>query len=202
MKVSKQSNFLKYKEVIKIYIQLKYSPQLIDELKQKQVSYIYICIYIYKLAFVFQAITACLIKKILYSKRLLIDHVEALEQSMLHMQDVTALVKVENEAVLQSKNSLIEFFTARNACILLGSTLLEHFITPKALRFTLLPSLLLSSGFGAMYVVKNVFVFRNKIVERELENLIRTIDEFGNCIRRNMTYFSEVLIMKPQELIE
>lgn len=95
-----------------------------------------------------------------------------------------------------------EIFTARNTCILLGSTILEHLITPRAFRLTLIPSLVVTGGFSALYVVKNVFGFRNKYVERELENLIRTIDEFGNCIRRNMTYFNEIIIMKQHELIE
>lgn len=95
-----------------------------------------------------------------------------------------------------------EIFTARNACILLGTTILEHLITPRALRLTLLPSLVVTGGFSTLYVVKNVFGFRNKYVERELENLIHTIDEFGNCIRRNMTYFNEIIIMKQHELIE
>lgn len=95
-----------------------------------------------------------------------------------------------------------EIFTARNACILLGTTILEHFVTPRALRVTLLPSLVVTGSFSALYVVKNIFGFRNKIVERELENLIRTIDDFGNCIRRNMTYFNEIIIMKQHELIE
>lgn len=95
-----------------------------------------------------------------------------------------------------------EIFTARNTCILLGTTILEHLITPRAFRLTLIPSLVVTGGFSALYVVKNVFGFRNKYVERELENLIRTIDEFGNCIRRNMTYFNEIIIMKQHELIE
>ncbi|XP_037950697.1 uncharacterized protein LOC119681540 [Teleopsis dalmanni] len=107
-----------------------------------------------------------------------------------------------NVGTVKDKQLANDIFTARNTCALIGGTILEHFVTPKYLRFTLLPTLLLTSGFTAMYMVKNVFVFRNKIVERELDNLIRTIDEFGNCIRRNMTYFNEIIIMKPEELIE
>lgn len=95
-----------------------------------------------------------------------------------------------------------EIFTARNTCLLLGSTVLEHFITPRALRLLLVPSAVVAGSFSALYAVKKVFGFRNKIVEREFENLIRTIDDFGNCIRRNMTYFNEIIIMKQQELIE
>lgn len=143
--------------------------QLADELKQKQ------------------AITDQLLQRILYSKRLLVDHVEALEQCM---QQYPAIVAGR------------QLLTTRNACLLLGSTLLEHFITPRGLRLTLLPSVVLSSTFGALYAVKSVFVCRNKMVVRKLEELVKTIDEFGNCIRRNMTYFQEIIIMKQAELIE
>lgn len=114
-------------------------------------------------------------------------------------QDVCDSGKVLNNA---QSVAWPEIFTARNACILLGTTILEHLITPRALRLTLLPSVVVTGGFSALYVVKNVFGFRNKYVERELENLIHTIDEFGNCIRRNMTYFNEIIIMKQHELIE
>ncbi|KAM7359703.1 diamond [Cochliomyia hominivorax] len=181
-------------------MKLQVSRQLTDELKQKQ------------------TITNSLINKILYSKRLLVDHVEALEQCMLFMQDVPSLHgataktttitgqdkcdgKVINKAPAQ-EILWPEIFTARNTCILLGTTILEHLITPRAFRITLIPSLIVTGSFSALYVVKNVFGFRNKYVERELENLIRTIDEFGNCIRRNMTYFNEIIIMKQHELIE
>ncbi|XP_065372009.1 uncharacterized protein dind [Calliphora vicina] len=178
-------------------MKLQVSRQLTDELKQKQ------------------TITNSLINKILYSKRLLVDHVEALEQCMLFMQDTplpsstatntTGQDKCDGKDKCFKKSDEIlwpEIFTARNACILLGSTILEHLITPRAFRLTLIPSLAVTGGFSALYVVKNVFGFRNKYVERELENLIRTIDEFGNCIRRNMTYFNEIIIMKQHELIE
>lgn len=117
----------------------------------------------------------------------MVDHVEALEQCMQ-----------QNTVIVTGRQLL----TTRNACILLGGTLVEHLITPRGLRLTLLPAALLSSTFGALYAVKNVFVCRNKIVERKLEELIKTIDEFGNCIRRNMTYFQEIIIMKQAELIE
>ncbi|XP_034487674.1 uncharacterized protein LOC117791872 [Drosophila innubila] len=143
--------------------------QLADELKQKQ------------------AITDQLLQRILYSKRLLVDHVEALEQCM--QQCPTNLTGRQ-------------LLSTRNACLLLGSTLLEHLITPRGLRLTLLPAVVLSSTFGALYAVKSVFVCRNKMVERKLEELVKTIDEFGNCIRRNMTYFQEIIIMKQAELIE
>ncbi|KAI8130786.1 hypothetical protein FF38_00417 [Lucilia cuprina] len=178
-------------------MKLQVSRQLTDELKQKQ------------------TITNSLINKILYSKRLLVDHVEALEQCMLFMQDTplptTAAAANKSHDKCDGKDKCInkqqeicwpEIFTARNACILLGSTILEHLITPRAFRLTLIPSFVVTGGFSALYVVKNVFGFRNKYVERELENLIRTIDEFGNCIRRNMTYFNEIIIMKQHELIE
>lgn len=95
-----------------------------------------------------------------------------------------------------------QLLTTRNACVILGGTLVEHFITPRGLRLTLLPAALLSSTFVALYAVKNVFVCRNRIVESKLEELVKTIDEFGNCIRRNMTYFQEIIIMKQAELIE
>ncbi|KAH8417946.1 hypothetical protein KR222_009027, partial [Zaprionus bogoriensis] len=145
--------------------------QLADELKQKQ------------------AITDRLLQRILYSKRLLVDHVEALEQCMQQQQ------QPEGAAGRQ-------LLTTRNACLLLGGTILEHLLTPRGLRLTLLPAALLSSTFGALYAVKNVFVCRNKMVERQLEELVKSIDEFGNCIRRNMTYFQEIIIMKQAELIE
>ncbi|KAM8705114.1 hypothetical protein ACLKA7_009558 [Drosophila subpalustris] len=143
--------------------------QLADELKQKQ------------------AITDQLLQRILYSKRLLVDHVEALEQCM---QQCPTTVTGR------------QLLTTRNACFLLGSTMLEHFITPRGLRLTLIPAVVLSSTFGTLYAVKSVFVCRNKMVERKLEELVKTIDEFGNCIRRNMTYFQEIIIMKQAELIE
>ncbi|XP_030371735.1 uncharacterized protein LOC115622019 [Scaptodrosophila lebanonensis] len=143
--------------------------QLANELKQRQ------------------AITDHLLQQILYSKRLLVDHVEALEQCMQQLtQPVTGG----------------ELLTTRNACLLLGGTIVEHFVTPRGLRLTLLPAVLLSGTFGALCAVKSVFVCRNKIVERKLEQLIKSIDEFGNCIRRNMTYFQEIIIMKQAELIE
>uniref|UniRef100_T1P917 Uncharacterized protein n=1 Tax=Musca domestica TaxID=7370 RepID=T1P917_MUSDO len=172
------------------------SRQLSEELKQKQ------------------AATDSLINKILYSKRLLVDHVEALEQCMAYMQE-RSFETIESSAGAdatdsnaQTSNALRigaqwpEIFTARNTCLLLGSTVLEHFITPRALRLLLVPSAVVAGSFSALYAVKKVFGFRNKIVEREFENLIRTIDDFGNCIRRNMTYFNEIIIMKQQELIE
>ncbi|XP_053946572.1 uncharacterized protein LOC128855583 [Anastrepha ludens] len=177
--------------VMDSFLQPQLRSQFADEVKQKQ------------------AITDQLINKILYSKRLLVDHVEALEQCLRHVKQApdqtdsnsagTAAITGENVRYMKSNG---EIFTARNTCILLGTTLLEHFVTPKALRLTLVPSLLLTAGFSAIYMVKNIFIFRNKIVESELNSLIRTIDEFGNCIRRNMTYFNEILIMKQQELIE
>ncbi|XP_067631818.1 uncharacterized protein dind [Eurosta solidaginis] len=174
----------------------KFRSHIIDEVKQKR------------------AITDQLINKILYSKRLLVDHVEALEQCLRHVKpsrQARDQTDSSNKAVSTNNNhkcvaaaptSSGEIFTARNTCILLGTTILEHFVTPKALRLTLLPSLLLTTGFSAIYMIKNIFIFRNKIVENELDSLIRTIDEFGNCIRRNMTYFNEILIMKQEELIE
>lgn len=95
-----------------------------------------------------------------------------------------------------------QLLTTRSACILLGGTVLQHLVTPRGLRLSLMPSILLTTTFGALCVVKSVFVCRNKIVERKLEELVKTIDEFGNCIRRNMTYFQEIIIMKQAELIE
>ncbi|XP_068152574.1 uncharacterized protein dind [Drosophila tropicalis] len=145
--------------------------QLMDELKQRQV------------------ITDNLLQKILYSKRLLVDHVEALELCMQQL----------NETCPSPHRQLL---TTRNACLLVGCSVLEHFITPRSMRLLLLPSALITGTFGALYAVKSVFVCRNKIVERKLEQLVQTIDEFGNCIRRNMTYFQEIIIMKQAELIE
>lgn len=174
----------------------------------------HIC-YQYVISFFLQAIADSLIHKILYSKRLLVDHVEALEQCMVFMQEQSSSLTAANTS--QSRDttdfasrsravmkSLVgpEIFTARNTCLLLGSTVLEHIITPRALRLMLIPSAVVAGSFSALYVVKTVFGFRNKIVERELENLVRTIDDFGNCIRRNMTYFNEIIIMKQHELIE
>ncbi|EDV48575.1 uncharacterized protein LOC6551792 [Drosophila erecta] len=146
--------------------------QLADDLKQKQV------------------IQDHLLQKILYSKRLLVDHVEALEHCMQELQ-------------MSSKpGSGRQLLTTRNACLILGGTLLEHLITPRGIRYTMVPSILISGTFAALFAVKSVFVCRNKIVERKLEQLVKTIDEFGNCIRRNMTYFQEIIIMKQAELIE
>lgn len=138
---------------------------------------------------------------------------DALEQCVLVMHEIT--LPSANTAAGQDKcdgkgqssktqGEILwpEIFTARNTCILLGATILEHLITPRAFRLTLIPSLVATGGFSALFVLKNVFGFRNNYVERELENLIRTIDEFGNCIRRNMTYFNEIIIMKQHELIE
>ncbi|XP_011188026.2 uncharacterized protein LOC105215683 [Zeugodacus cucurbitae] len=149
-----------------------------------------------------QAISDHLINKILYSKRLLVDHVEALEQCLRTIKQPVQSTDQTDASGVGTAISRAEIFTARNTCILLGTTILEHFVTPKWLRLTLVPSLLLTTGFSAIYMVKNIFIFRNKMVESELDSLIRTIDEFGNCIRRNMTYFNEILIMKQQELIE
>ncbi|XP_055849857.1 uncharacterized protein LOC129914564 [Episyrphus balteatus] len=140
-------------------------------------------------------ITQRIIHQILYSKRLLADHVESLEHCLSFLQQ-------QQEASSLTEKKPVEIFTARNTCVLLGSTILEHFITPKSLKLTLIPSVLFTASFSALFVVKNIFVFRNKVVERDLEKLIRSIDEFGNCIRRNMTYFNEVLVMKASELIE
>ncbi|XP_075147629.1 diamond [Haematobia irritans] len=178
-------------------LELKLSPQLADELKQKK------------------AARDSLINKILYSKRLLVDHVEALEQCMVFMQQqpIPPSPKESDQSkdttdfagrIGRATSSIFwpEIFTARNTCLLLGSTVLEHFITPRAMRLVLVPSAVVAGGFSALYAVKKVFGFRNRIVERELENLIRTIDDFGNCIRRNMTYFNEIIIMKQHELIE
>ncbi|XP_039957170.1 uncharacterized protein LOC120772549 [Bactrocera tryoni] len=166
---------------IESFLQPQLRKQFADEVKQKQ------------------AISDHLINKILYSKRLLVDHVEALEQCL---RNINQPVDETDTRSAGTAISSAEIFTARNTCILLGTTILEHFVTPKWLRLTLVPSLMLTTGFSAIYMIKNIFIFRNKIVESELDSLIRTIDEFGNCIRRNMTYFNEILIMKQQELIE
>ncbi|XP_017035422.1 uncharacterized protein dind [Drosophila kikkawai] len=144
--------------------------QLGDDLKQKQV------------------IQDRLLQKILYSKRLLVDHVEALEQCIQELQAAANLGR--------------QLLTTRNACLILGGTVVEHLITPRSVRYTMIPSILISGTFAALCAVKSVFVCRNKIVERKLEQLVKTIDEFGNCIRRNMTYFQEIIIMKQAELIE
>ncbi|KAI8044600.1 uncharacterized protein LOC128252417 [Drosophila gunungcola] len=144
--------------------------QLADDLKQKQV------------------IQDRLLQKILYSKRLLVDHVEALEQCVQELQ--------------ASSHPCRQVLTTRNACLILGGTLLEHLITPKSIRYTMVPSILITGTFATLCAVKSVFVCRNKMVERKLEQLVKTIDEFGNCIRRNMTYFQEIIIMKQAELIE
>ncbi|EDW54621.1 uncharacterized protein LOC6613733 [Drosophila sechellia] len=146
--------------------------RLADDLKQKQV------------------IQDHLLQKILYSKRLLVDHVEALEHCMQELQ------------IASSASPDRQLLTTRNACLILGGTLLEHLITPRGIRYTMVPSILISGTFAALFAVKSVFVCRNKIVERKLEQLVKTIDEFGNCIRRNMTYFQEIIIMKQAELIE
>lgn len=121
------------------------------------------------------------------------DHVESLEQCIAYLQTTCGVT---------GGKAVQEIFTLRNTCVLLGTTLLEHIITPKSFRNTIIPSAILSGTFSALYMVKNIFRFRNKIVEKELERLICTIDEFGNCIRRNMTYFNEILMMKTAELIE
>ncbi|XP_020812854.1 uncharacterized protein LOC110187738 [Drosophila serrata] len=144
--------------------------QLGDDLKQKQV------------------IQDRLLQKILYSKRLLVDHVEALEQCIQELQ--------------AAANPSRQLLTTTNACFILGTTVIEHLITPRSVRYTMIPSILVSGTFAALCAVKSVFVCRNKIVERKLEQLVKTIDEFGNCIRRNMTYFQEIIIMKQAELIE
>ncbi|XP_017102100.2 uncharacterized protein dind [Drosophila bipectinata] len=143
---------------------------LADDLKQKQ------------------AIQDRLLQKILFSKRLLVDHVEALEQCL---QELSKSTKPSRQ-----------WLTTRNASLLLGGTLVEHLVTPKGIRYTMVPSILITGTFAALFAVKSVFVCRNKIVERKLEQLVKTIDEFGNCIRRNMTYFQEIIIMKQAELIE
>lgn len=115
---------------------------------------------------------------------------EALEHCMQELQTAS------------SASSGRQLLTTRNACLILGGTLLEHLITPRGIRYTMVPSILISGTFAALFAVKSVFVCRNKIVERKLEQLVKTIDEFGNCIRRNMTYFQEIIIMKQAELIE
>lgn len=151
----------------------------------------------------------------MYSKRLLVDHVEALEQCMVLISDKPTTIASVFAAAGQDEHDgkekcskmthhLLwpEIFTARNTGILLGTTVLEHLITPRAFRLTTIPAIVASGCFGALYAAKYVFGFRNKYVEREMENLIKTIDEFGNCIRRNMTYFNEIIIMKQHELIE
>lgn len=102
----------------------------------------------------------------------------------------------------KSSNPNRQFLTTRNASLLMGGILVEHLVTPKGIRYTMVPSILIAGTFAALYAVKSVFVCRNKIVERKLEQLVKTIDEFGNCIRRNMTYFQEIIIMKQAELIE
>ncbi|KAH8292083.1 hypothetical protein KR054_004583, partial [Drosophila jambulina] len=154
-----------------LYLQQRFElRQLGDDLKQKQV------------------IQDRLLQKILYSKRLLVDHVEALEQCIQELQ--------------AAANPSRQLLTTRNACLILGGTVIEHLITPRSVRYTMIPSILISGTFAALCAVKSVFVCRNKIVERKLEQLVKTIDEFGNCIRRNMTYFQEIIIMKQAELIE
>ncbi|KAH8384146.1 hypothetical protein KR009_012249, partial [Drosophila setifemur] len=144
--------------------------QLADDLKQKQ------------------AIQESLLHQILYSKRLLVDHVEALEQCM--------------QELARCSTPSRQLLTTRNACFLLGGTLLEHLVTPRGIRYTMVPTIMITGTFAALYAVRSIFVCRNKIVERKLEQLVKSIDEFGNCIRRNMTYFQEIIIMKQAELIE
>ncbi|XP_055385112.1 putative leucine-rich repeat-containing protein DDB_G0290503 isoform X2 [Condylostylus longicornis] len=35
-----------------------------------------------------------------------------------------------------------------------------------------------------------------------MDKFIQALDNFGNCIKRNIMYFNEILVMKPKELIE
>jgi len=136
---------------------------------------------------------------------LLIDHVNALEQCMELMKDksnkpisIADVIDTELFQRLTKKNVL----TFRTACIIFGTTALKTYILPKSLRFLLIPSMILASGFTSAFLIKSFFMCRNKYIESELDQLIKTIDDFSNCIRRNMTYFNEILIMKQHELIE
>lgn len=139
----------------------------------------------------------------MYSKRLLVDHVEALEQCLIYHSPTTLAQKDEVDNKMHSHQALCpELLNMRNFCILWGTAALEHIITPRILRFTLIPSVVFASGFSALYMMKRIFGLRNQIIKTELDYLIQTIDEFSNCIRRNMTYFNEIVNMKQQELLE
>ena len=132
-----------------------------------------------------------LVHKILNSKCLLKNHSLVLQQCML-----------PNNQICENSSKPFKFFTACNACLLLGSTLLAHWITPKSMRLTVKASLVLTASFGVLYVVKNFFVCCDKRVENKLNDLVGTMEDFSNCIRCNISFFDEVAKLDDTDLMQ
>ena len=133
-----------------------------------------------------QKLSINIVHTILFSKRLLVDHVECLEGCLPTIDSVPTS----------------EVFTLCNTSLIVASTILQKLITPRSLKFTVIPFSIVATGFCCFYLAKKISDVRLKYIERETEKLIDAIDKFGNCIKRNITYFNEILAMKASELIE
>lgn len=93
-------------------------------------------------------------------------------------------------------------FTVRNTCLLVVGTCLQAYFTPRNYKLTTVPLILASGTFTGVTVAKSLVSLKHKIAVRDLLSFIKSLDEFGNCIKRNTTYFNEILMMKSIELIE
>lgn len=79
---------------------------------------------------------------------------------------------------------------------------MQAYFTPRNYKMTTVPLILASGTFTGVTIAKSVVSLKHKISLNHLQSFIKSLDEFGNCIKRNTTYFNEILMMKSIELIE
>lgn len=102
------------------------------------------------------------------------------------------------EAAQEPRN----IFTIRNNVLVVATTILQAYFTPRNYKMTTVPLILASGTFTGVTVAKSVVSLKHKMSLNHLQSFIKSLDEFGNCIKRNTTYFNEILMMKSIELIE
>lgn len=159
-----------------------------------------------------QTIGKELINIILYSRRLLGEHVDALEEWLMSSAKAPDdLYEIQNNNFYSieedipveqpSPQTAAELLTWKKGCCLLGCTVLECLIRSRIRSKSLYTSLLFTGGFSILYMVKQTFRIRNRMVTNELHRLISTIAEFSNCMNRNMAYFDAILNIKQNEIL-
>lgn len=122
---------------------------------------------------------------------MLVDHVDSLENCLTDLG-------IDGEP-----RGVKEIFTVKNTCFLVAGTCLSAFFAiQKNNKLATAPLILASGTFTGVTVVKSIVSLKHKIASNHLQSFIKCLDEFGNCIKRNTTYFNEILRMKSMELIE
>ncbi|CAD7085299.1 unnamed protein product [Hermetia illucens] len=120
------------------------------------------------------------LRQILNSRRLLIDHVECLENILFEVE---------------LRISKFEFFTLANAS-LVGSLAILLNVAESVIRPIRFCAALVGSSFGALYFYKCVMKVQNVQIQNRIEELIQCIRSFGNGVKKNISYFNELLFMR------